>query len=63
MGVRPCRPGGDPAWLSEFRRPPGQTYVVHGEPGPAQGLADTLQSRLGWNARVARDGEIVPLTH
>jgi metallo-beta-lactamase family protein len=50
-------------WLSGFRRPPGQTYLVHGEPGPAQSLADTLHTRLGWKARVARDGEMVPLAH
>jgi metallo-beta-lactamase family protein len=49
-------------WLSGFRRPPGQTYVVHGEPGPAQALADTLQTRLGWKAQVARDGETVALS-
>jgi metallo-beta-lactamase family protein len=48
-------------WLSGFRRPPGQTYVVHGEPGPAQSLADALQARLRWEARVARDAETVPL--
>jgi metallo-beta-lactamase family protein len=48
-------------WLSGFRRPPGQTYVVHGEPGPAQALADALQTRLGWKAQVARDGETVSL--
>jgi metallo-beta-lactamase family protein len=50
-------------WLSGFRRPPGQTYVVHGEFGPAQALADTLQTRLGWKAQVARDGEAVSLAH
>jgi len=48
-------------WLSGFRRPPGQTYVVHGEPHAAQSLANTLQTRLGWNARVGRDGETVTL--
>ncbi len=48
-------------WLSGFRRPPGQTYVVHGEDRAAQGLAEALQTRLGWKARVARDGETVPL--
>ncbi len=48
-------------WLSGFRRPPGQTYVVHGEPQQAQALADALHTRLGWNARVARDRETVPL--
>jgi metallo-beta-lactamase family protein len=49
-------------WLSGFRRPPGQTYLVHGEPRAAQSLAETLQTQLRWNARVPRDGETVPLT-
>ncbi len=50
-------------WLSGFRRPPGETYVVHGEPHAAESLADALRTRLGWKARVPRDGETVPLTH
>jgi metallo-beta-lactamase family protein len=49
-------------WLSGFRHPPTQTYIVHGEPRASQGLADALQSRLRWKARVARDGETIPLT-
>jgi metallo-beta-lactamase family protein len=49
-------------WLSGFRHPPAQTYIVHGEPQPAQSLADTLRTRLGWNAQVGRDRETVPLT-
>lgn len=48
-------------WLSGFRRRPAQTYVVHGEPHAAQSLADAVQSRFGWNARVGRDRETVPL--
>jgi metallo-beta-lactamase family protein len=48
-------------WLSGFRRPPGLTYIVHGESGPAQGLTDALQTCLRWQARVARDAETVPL--
>jgi metallo-beta-lactamase family protein len=48
-------------WLSGFRRAPRQTYIVHGEPGSAQSLADTIQSRLHWKASVARDGETVQL--
>jgi Cft2 family RNA processing exonuclease len=54
--------GGLLRWLSGFRQPPRQTYTVHGEPEQAQSLADTLQSRLCWEARVARDGETVMLT-
>lgn len=48
-------------WLSGFRRPPQQTYIVHGEPGPAQSLADLISTRFGWSVRVAQDGETVPL--
>lgn len=50
------------AWLSGFRRPPGQVYAVHGEPGPAARLAEAVRDRFGWPAGVAADGEIVPLS-
>lgn len=49
------------AWLGGFSRPPRQVYVVHGEPGPAWGLAEAVRDRFGWDARVATDGETVPL--
>ena len=49
-------------WLSGFRRAPEQTYIVHGEAGPAQSLATLISERLGWNAEVAVDGATVPLT-
>jgi metallo-beta-lactamase family protein len=48
-------------WLSGFERPPRQTYLVHGEPGAALSLADTMAQRLGWKARPAADGERVQL--
>ncbi|MBI1818118.1 MAG: MBL fold metallo-hydrolase [Deltaproteobacteria bacterium] len=48
-------------WARGFRRPPRQTYVVHGEPQAARALAATLQGQLGWNARVALDAETVEL--
>lgn len=48
-------------WLSGFTAPPRQTYLVHGESAQAQGLAQTIQTRLGWNVRVAQDGETVEL--
>jgi metallo-beta-lactamase family protein len=48
-------------WLSGFRKAPRQTYIVHGEPGPAQSLAEAVQTRLHWNALVACDGEAVQL--
>jgi metallo-beta-lactamase family protein len=48
-------------WLSSFRRPPEETYVVHGEPRVAQSLAEAIQARFGWKTHVARDGETVGL--
>lgn len=44
-------------WLGGFTRPPKQTYLVHGEPPEAQALAAAIQSRFGWSARPAKDGE------
>jgi metallo-beta-lactamase family protein len=40
------------AWLSGFRRPPRQTYVVHGEPLAAHALRDAIEARLKWEAAV-----------
>jgi len=48
-------------WLGGFRRPPGMTYVVHGEAGAAEALREAIVSRLGWNAAVAQDGQRVTL--
>ncbi len=48
-------------WLSMFRRPPRQTWVVHGEPGPAAALAKLVHERLGWSTAVAEDGARVDL--
>ena len=48
-------------WLSGFKNPPRETYLVHGEPDQAEKLAQTIHARLGWSARPARDGEIITL--
>ena len=48
-------------WLGGFARPPGMTYVVHGEPEAAAALRDAITSRLGWKAAVAEDGQRVTL--
>ncbi len=48
-------------WLGGFKRPPGMTYVVHGEAGAADALRHAIASRLGWNAAVAQDGQRVTL--
>jgi metallo-beta-lactamase family protein len=38
-------------WLSGFKQPPKQTFVVHGEKDSANALAETLQQK-GWHAKV-----------
>ena len=48
-------------WLGGFTRAPRETYVVHGEPPAARGLAEAIHARLGWNVTVATDGATVPL--
>lgn len=39
-------------WLGHFRKPPRQTFVVHGEESTAQGFAEILRDQLGWQAVV-----------
>jgi metallo-beta-lactamase family protein len=48
-------------WLRGFRRPPDRTYLVHGEPEAARGLAAAIQETLGWSVEIARDGQQVSL--
>ena len=38
-------------WLGYFKRPPRQTWVVHGEPLAAGALRDAIRGK-GWNAQV-----------
>jgi metallo-beta-lactamase family protein len=47
------------AWLRGFRRPPRQTFVVHGEPDAADTLRLRIQNELGWHVRVPQHGETV----
>ncbi len=49
------------AWLGHFRRPPGATWIVHGEPLAANALCEAARERLGWSARVAGAGQEVEL--
>ena len=48
-------------WLRGFRRPPGMTYAVHGEPAAAAALRDAIVKDLGWRADVAADGARVEI--
>lgn len=47
-------------WLGGFRRPPGITYLVHGEARATEGLREAV-ARLGWRVEVARDRERVTI--
>lgn len=46
-------------WLRGFERPPGITYLVHGEPPACAALAAVIAGQLGWTVRIAADGERV----
>ena len=48
-------------WLGGFRRPPAQTWVVHGEPLSAHALREMVEKNLGWNAAVPHPGQTSPL--
>lgn len=39
-------------WLGGFRRPPGKTFVVHGEAAASADFAAAIGARLGWQAVV-----------
>jgi metallo-beta-lactamase family protein len=39
-------------WLAKFRKPPAQTWVVHGEPLAAHALRDEIEARFRWRAAV-----------
>jgi metallo-beta-lactamase family protein len=44
-------------WLGGFKRPPRQTYLVHGEPAAAEALAVAIHARFGWSVGAAKDRE------
>jgi metallo-beta-lactamase family protein len=48
-------------WMRGFARPPRDTYIVHGEPGPSEALAQAVRAQLGWKVTVAEDGATVRL--
>lgn len=46
-------------WLEQFRHPPAQTFVVHGESATAEQFSALIAERLGWNVRVPEERETV----
>ena len=49
-------------WARALKRPPRQTFVVHGEPESAAAMAGRLHADLGFAARVAALDETVTLS-
>ncbi len=43
-------------WLSRFKKPPGRTFVVHGEAETALGFGQLLREGLGWTVEVPERG-------
>lgn len=39
-------------WLGNFKKPPRQTFVVHGESSTAEEFANKVRDEFGWNVRV-----------
>ena len=37
------------AWLGGFQKPPGHTFVVHGEATASANFATAIQTKLGWS--------------
>lgn len=48
-------------WLSQFKRPPGQTWVVHGEPLAAGSLCEAINRKRGWKAALPALGQTVEI--
>ena len=48
-------------WIGQFRRPPRQTWVVHGEPLAADALKNGIIDGFGWRADVPSAGQCVEL--
>ena len=48
-------------WLSGFRCPPVETFIVHGEPGGSRGLGERVEQELGWKCRIPAMGERIEL--
>jgi metallo-beta-lactamase family protein len=48
-------------WLSGFSRPPGMTYLVHGEPVALEALRAQIEKERGWPVHIAKYLERVEL--
>ncbi len=49
-------------WLQGFKRPPRQTFIVHGEPEASRALGELIVSKLGWPVAIPQLQEVVELS-
>lgn len=56
-----CDQGEMMHWLSFFKTPPKQTFIVHGEPGVQEVLAEKIHAELGWNVSIPEPHETFQL--
>jgi metallo-beta-lactamase family protein len=49
-------------WLDAFPRPPGMTYLVHGEPDAMEAMGRKIGEQLGWAHHMPEHGERVELS-
>lgn len=45
------------SWLSGFKSPPKRTFIVHGEPKAQAALKSRIQTELGWETTIPKQGE------
>ena len=48
-------------WLRTFPKPPGITYLVHGEPSAQDTLKIRIETELAWNVQIPRHGDRVSI--
>ena len=48
-------------WLRTFPKPPGVTYLVHGEPSAQDTLKTRIETELAWNVQIPRHGDRVSI--
>jgi metallo-beta-lactamase family protein len=49
-------------WLRGFHKPPGKTFLVHGEASASSAFAQEIKDQLGWsNVSIPHAGEFITL--
>ncbi len=49
-------------WLTNFKKTPQRTFVIHGEISASFTLSDLIKEKFRWNAEVPKDSQTVILT-